>query len=64
MQPQSGSSNPQAPPHAPVVEHVSSARELLQALRQRIGEHPELAEAIVKLETALSILTVKTGGML
>ena len=49
---------------APVVEHVSNAHELLQTLRKRIGEHPELAEAIVKLETALSILTVKTAGML
>ena len=48
----------------PVVEHVSSAHELLQTLRKRIGEHPELAEAIVKLETVLSILTVKTAGML
>jgi hypothetical protein len=64
MQPQSGSSNPQIPPDAPAIEHVSGAHELLQALRRRIGEHPELAEAIVKLETALSILTVKTGGML
>jgi hypothetical protein len=52
------------PEHAPVVAHVSSAHELLNALRKRIGEHPELAEAITKLETALSILTVKTGGML
>ncbi len=51
-------------PHAPVVEHVSSAHELLNALRKRIGEHPELGEAITKLETALSLLTVKTGGML
>jgi hypothetical protein len=64
MQPPSGSSKPQTPPQAPAVEHVSGAHELLQALRQRIGEHPELSEAIVKLETALSILTVKTGGML
>jgi len=50
--------------NTPAVEHVSSAHELLQVLRKRIGEHPELAEAIVKLETALSILTVKTAGML
>jgi hypothetical protein len=50
--------------HAPVVEHVSSAHELLNSLRKRIGEHPELAEAINKLESALNILTVKTGGML
>ena len=46
------------------AEHVSGAHELLQNLRKRIGEHPELAEAITKLETALSLLTVKTGGML
>jgi hypothetical protein len=49
---------------ASAMEHVSGARELLQSLSHRIGEHPELAEAIVKLETALSILTVKTAGML
>lgn len=54
----------QNPEHAPVVEHVSGAHELLNALRKRIGEHPELAQAITKLETALSMLTVKTGGML
>jgi len=33
-------------------------------LRKRIGEHPELAAAITKIESALSTLTVKTGGML
>jgi hypothetical protein len=54
----------QNPEHAPVVDHVSSAHELLNALRRRIGEHPELGEAITKLETALSLLTVKTGAML
>lgn len=64
MQPQSPADRQSNPEHAPAVEHLSSAHELLQALRKRIGEHPELAEAIVKLETALSILTVKTGGML
>jgi hypothetical protein len=54
----------QNPEHAPDVEHVSGAHELLNALRKRIGEHPELAEAISKLESALNILTVKTSGML
>jgi hypothetical protein len=54
----------QNPEHAPVVEHLSGAHQLLNSLRRRIGEHPELAEAITKLETALSMLTVKTGGML
>jgi hypothetical protein len=53
-----------SPEPTPVVEHVSGAHELLNALRKRIGEHPELAQAINKLETALSLLTVKTGGML
>ncbi len=53
-----------SPEHPPVVEHLSGAHELLNALRKRIGEHPELAEAITKVETALSLLTVKTGGML
>ena len=52
------------PEHPPVVEHLSVAHELLNALRKRIGEHPELGEAITKLETALSLLTVRTGGML
>jgi len=58
---------PEPNPHKeqiPAVEHVSHAHELLNTLRRRIGEHPELAEAITKLETALSMLTVKTGGML
>lgn len=64
MQPQSEPDKQPTAEHAPAIEHVTSAHELLQALRKRIGEHPELAEAIVKLETALSILTVKTGGML
>jgi hypothetical protein len=63
MQPQNA---PPTPPnqHRAAVEHLSGAHELLRTLQQRIGEHPELAEAILKLETALSILTVKTGGML
>jgi hypothetical protein len=64
MQPESGPHTKVKPEDTPAAEHVSHAHELLQALRKRIGEHPELNEAIVKLETALSVLTVKTGGML
>ncbi|HXW89092.1 MAG TPA: hypothetical protein VEK33_00960 [Terriglobales bacterium] len=64
MQPQNPPPSGLSQPQGAAVEHLSSAHNLLQSLRQRIGEHPELAEAIVKLETALSILTVKTGGML
>lgn len=48
----------------PAAEHVAEARALLNSLQKKIGEHPELAEAILKLETALSVLTVKTAGLL
>jgi hypothetical protein len=49
---------------APVLEHVTSAHQLLKSLEEKIGEHPALAEAIRKLENALSLLTIETGGML
>jgi Lon protease-like protein len=55
------------PPKAsqpPAVEHVEGAHDLLKALRSRIGEHPELSEAITRLEMALNALTLNTGGML
>ena len=42
----------------------AAARQLLDALRERIGVHPEIGQAINKLETALAILGVQTGGML
>jgi hypothetical protein len=64
MKPQKTPPTEPGPAHGPAVEHLSNAHDLLQTLRKRIGEHPELEEAIVKLETALSILTVKTGAML
>ena len=47
-----------------IAEHVAGAHTLLQTLQARIGEHPELAEAILELQTALNTLTVKTGAML
>ena len=50
--------------HGPAAEQVANAHQRLSALRSQIGEHPELLEAIRSLEMALSILTVKTGGML
>jgi hypothetical protein len=43
---------------------VRSAHQLLTALHDRIGQHPEIGEAITKLEMALNLLAVKTGGML
>jgi hypothetical protein len=46
------------------TKHVTGAQELLKSLRARVGEHPELSEAITELEMALSILTVQTAGLL
>jgi hypothetical protein len=54
----------QTPEQVPATEHIAHAHNLLKALRTKLGEHPELSEAIMKLEMALSALTVKTGGML
>lgn len=58
-----GESN-QKEQQAPAAEHVAGAHSLLQSLQERIGHHPELAQAITELEMALSILTVKTSAML
>jgi len=46
------------------VEHVAGAHRLLKALQNKIGEHPEIGQAVNKLEMALAILEIKTGGML
>jgi hypothetical protein len=43
---------------------VAEAHSLLTRLRESKNAHPELDEAIEKLEMALSILTTNTGGML
>jgi len=49
---------------AQAAEHVASAQKLLQQLQQRVGNHPELGEAITKLEMALNSLAIQTGGFL
>jgi hypothetical protein len=49
---------------AEAAAHVASAHEILKALQEKIGEHPELGAAITKLEMALNDLAVQTGGML
>jgi hypothetical protein len=46
------------------VEHVAGAHRLLKVLQEKIGEHPEIGQAVNKLEMALAILEIKTGGML
>jgi hypothetical protein len=43
---------------------VGEAHELLQRLRQKLGVHPELDAAIEKLEAALNVLNLNTGGLL
>jgi hypothetical protein len=46
------------------TEHVVSAHKILKELQQKVGEHPELGEAITKLEMALNSLAIRTGGLL
>jgi hypothetical protein len=46
------------------AEHLAGVHQLLKALQGKIGEHPLLAEAILKVEMALNTLGVKTGAML
>lgn len=52
----------QDPPQA--AAHIEGAHQILKTLQEKIGEHPELSTAILKLEIALNILTVKTGALL
>ena len=49
---------------AQAAEHVASARQILKDLQKKVGEHPELGEAITKLEMALNSLALQTGGLL
>jgi len=58
-----GERNPDSNP-AKVEEHIKSARQILVALQQKIGEHPEIGAAITKLEMALNDLAIQTGGLL
>jgi hypothetical protein len=40
------------------------AQQILKALQEKIGEHPEIGAAITKLEMALNDLAIQTGGLL
>jgi len=51
-------------PTTNAAEQVAEAHRRLTLLRQELNKHPDLEAAIERLETALSILTTKTGGML
>jgi hypothetical protein len=55
--------NPKQDP-VPAAEHVASAHKILKELQLKVGNHPELGEAITKLEMALNTLAIKTGGLL
>ncbi|HMB83561.1 MAG TPA: hypothetical protein VKI40_05850 [Terriglobales bacterium] len=46
------------------VEHIASAHQILKDLQEKVGDHPELGEAITKLEMALNILAIRTSGLL
>jgi hypothetical protein len=46
------------------VAYITSAHEILKALQDEVGRHPEIGAAITKLEMALNLLAVKTGGLL
>ena len=54
----------QGQPPAAAVQHVAEAHSLLKRLSERLDKHPELEQAIEKLELALNDLTLRTGGML
>jgi hypothetical protein len=49
---------------AQAAAHIASAHELLNTLQEKIGKHPEIGAAITKLEMALNVLEIKTGGLL
>ena len=50
------------------VQHITEAHRILNKLREQADKHPAPREAIVeamqKLERALAVLSVKTGGWL
>ncbi len=62
------SANSNAPnpnnPQPDAGRQIAEAHSLLMRLKESLTIHPELDQAIEKLEMALSILTTKTGGML
>jgi predicted translin family RNA/ssDNA-binding protein len=56
-------SNPEST-HDEAEEHIKSAHRILRSLQEKIGTHPEIGAAITKLEMALNVLAIKTGGVL
>jgi len=64
---ETGNAKGSPPPRAEVVQHITEAHKILSKLRQEASKHPAtdeaVREAIQRLEMALAILSVKTGGM-
>ena len=58
-----GDNNPKQT-SAEAEAHIRSAQQILKALQNKIGEHPEIGAAITKLEMALNVLAVETAGIL
>jgi hypothetical protein len=44
--------------------HIKSAHQILKALQEKLGKHPEIGAAITKLEMALNDLAVQTDALL
>lgn len=64
MEPKSDEPKAGEQPLSEPIQHITGAHQLLTSLSEKFGAiHPELNEAITKLELALSALTVNTGGM-
>jgi len=55
---------PEPPEQHPAVPQLEEAHQLLRELQAGLNRHPQLEQAILKLENALRILNAKTGGML
>jgi hypothetical protein len=55
--------SPSTPEPNQAAQHVADAHRLLKALQAELAHHPELDDAIRKLELALSALTIQTGGL-
>ena len=49
---------------AQAAAHIASANQMLKTLQEKIGKHPEIGAAITRLEMALNVLEIKTGGLL
>jgi hypothetical protein len=64
MTPETAGAKPDSDQNPNAAQHVAEAHRILSGLRQQLDRHPDLEEAIAKLEMALSVLTTKTGGML